>query len=137
MTEPLRDKIIAALQAAAGQYHRLVLLVGEAGSGKSALLRQIAASYGTAVVNINLTLASELLEVSARQRPLRLPGILDQILDRTLAQSQIMPLARPPAQNQSGVQVQPKAYSQTQPQFQSRSQSHDQTKALVNTASVL
>jgi hypothetical protein len=34
MAEPIHDKIKRSLQAAEGLYHRLVLLVGEIGSGK-------------------------------------------------------------------------------------------------------
>jgi predicted ATPase len=73
MAALIHHQITNALQAAAGLYHRLVLLVGEAGSGKSAVLRDIAAGYGTHVININLALASELVELSPRQRMLRLP----------------------------------------------------------------
>lgn len=82
MANSIHHLITGALQAAAGLYHRLVLLVGGAGSGKTALLRQLAADYGTSPINVNLALAGELLELSARQRPLRLPEILARILDR-------------------------------------------------------
>jgi hypothetical protein len=82
MTEPIQDKIKRSLQAAEGLYHRLVLLVGETGSGKTGVLRDVADDFGTSVVNINLALSSELLELTARQRSLRLPGILDQIADK-------------------------------------------------------
>jgi hypothetical protein len=64
-------------------YHRLVLLVGETGSGKTGVLRGVAEAFGTSVINVNLALSSELLELTAKQRSLRLPGILDQIADQT------------------------------------------------------
>ena len=82
MAEPIQDKIKRSLQAAEGLYHRLVLLVGETGSGKTGVLRDVAAHFGTSVVNINLALSRELLELTAKQRSLRLPGILDQIVDK-------------------------------------------------------
>jgi len=82
MAEPIHDKIKRSMQAAEGLYHRLVLLVGETGSGKTGVLRDVADEFGTSVININLALSSELLELTAKQRSLRLPGILDQIVDK-------------------------------------------------------
>jgi hypothetical protein len=88
MAKPIHDKIKRSLQTAEGLYHRLVLLVGEAGSGKTGVLRDVAEEFGTSVINVNLTLSSALLELTAKQRSLRLPGILDQIVDK--AQSPVV-----------------------------------------------
>ena len=66
-------------------YHRLVLLVGKTGSGKSGILRDIAEEFGSSVVNVNLALSGELLELTAKQRSLCLPGLLDQIADQAQA----------------------------------------------------
>lgn len=85
MAELTHDKIKRSIQAAEGLYHRLVLLVGEAGSGKTAVLRGIAEEFGSSVVNVNLALSSELLELTAKQRSLRLPHILDQIAGQAQA----------------------------------------------------
>ncbi|MDD4616710.1 MAG: BREX-3 system P-loop-containing protein BrxF [Alphaproteobacteria bacterium] len=85
MAEPIHHMIKRSLLAAEGLYHRLVLLVGETGSGKTGILRNIAECFGTSVININLALSSELLELTAKQRSLRLPGILDQIVDKAYA----------------------------------------------------
>jgi Cdc6-like AAA superfamily ATPase len=63
-------------------YHRLVLLVGETGTGKTGVLRDVAEELGTSVININLALAGELLELTAKQRSLRLQDILDRIAAR-------------------------------------------------------
>jgi Cdc6-like AAA superfamily ATPase len=75
-------KIRQSLQAAEGLYHRLVLLVGETGSGKTGVLRDVAKELRTSVININLALAGELLELTAKQRSLRLADILDRIAVR-------------------------------------------------------
>ncbi len=88
MSEPIHDKIKRSLHAAEGLYHRLVLLVGETGSGKTGVLRDVCDDFGTSVINVNLALSSELLELTAKQRCLRLPGILDQIAGR--AQSPVV-----------------------------------------------
>ena len=45
----------------------------------------MAETVGSSVVNVNLALSSELLELTAKQRSLRLPGILDQIADQAQA----------------------------------------------------
>ncbi len=80
MVEPVHDKIKRSIQAAEGLYYRLVLLVGETGSGKTGVLRDVADEFGTSVINVNLALSSELLELTAKQRSLRLPGILDAVV---------------------------------------------------------
>ena len=83
MGEPVQDKIERSIQAAEGLYHRLVLLVGETGSGETGVLRDVAKRYGVEVINVNLALSAELLELTARQRALRLPGILDRVMGAT------------------------------------------------------
>ena len=85
MAEPIHDKIKRSLQAADGLYYRLVLLVGETGSGKTGVLRDVAEAFGSSVVNVNLALSKELLDLTEKQRSLRLPGILDQIVSKAQA----------------------------------------------------
>ena len=77
-----QDKIKQSIKAAVGLYHRLILLVGKNGSGKTNVLRDIAEEFGAPVINVNLALSGELLELTAKQRSLRLPGIIDQIADQ-------------------------------------------------------
>ena len=79
VTGPLANQISLSIEAAQGLYYRLVLLVGESGSGKSQVLRDVAKAFGSPFINVNLALSSELLELTAKQRPLRLPGILEAI----------------------------------------------------------
>jgi ABC-type hemin transport system ATPase subunit len=88
MVEPIHDKIKRSLQEAEVLYHRLVLLVGESGSGKTSVLRDIADEFGSSVINVNLVLSGELLELTAKQRSLQLPRILDQIAEQ--AQSPVI-----------------------------------------------
>lgn len=88
MAGPIHDKIKRFLQAAEDLYHRLVLLAGKTGSGKTGVLREVAEEFGTSIVNVSLALSGELLELTAKQRSLWLPAILDQIVDK--AQAPIM-----------------------------------------------
>jgi hypothetical protein len=82
MAEPIHEKIMRSLRAADGLYYRLVLLVGGTGSGKTGVLRDVAEHLGSSVINVNLALSGELLELTAMQRSLQLPGILDQIAEQ-------------------------------------------------------
>jgi hypothetical protein len=82
MAAPITARVQDSLQAAEGLYHRLVLLVGEAGSGKTTVLQQIAQGLGTEVINVNLALSIQLLELTVKQRALRTPRILEQIADQ-------------------------------------------------------
>ena len=81
----IHERIKQSLQTAEGLYHRLVLLVGETGSGKTKVLREFAGEIGTEVININLLLSAELLGLSEKQRLLHLPEILDKIVGKKQA----------------------------------------------------
>jgi len=82
MSEPIQDKIMRSLEVAEGLYHRLVLLVGQSGSGKTGILYGVADVLCADVININLSLSAELLELTAKQRALRLPEILGLIVGK-------------------------------------------------------
>lgn len=83
MSERIVAEIKRSLEEAGSLYYRLVLLVGEAGSGKTAVLQQVAADFGTSVINVNLKLSRELLELGPKQRSLRIPDILDKLLNES------------------------------------------------------
>ena len=85
MAGMIHERIKQSLQTAEGLYHRLVLLVGETGSGKTKDLREFAGEIGTEVININLLLSAELLGLSEKQRLLHLPEILDKIVEKKKA----------------------------------------------------
>ncbi len=77
----IHDEIKRSLQAAESLYHRLVLLVGKSGSGKTGVLREVAQDQNIPLININLELSRKLIELTARQRTLQLPKILNQIMN--------------------------------------------------------
>ena len=82
MPKGIQDRISDALRQAESLYHRLVLLVGETGSGKTEALRATAKGLGINVINVNLELSAKLLELTARQRALRLFDLLDETIAR-------------------------------------------------------
>lgn len=81
--ESVQDKVKQSLKAADGLYYRLVLLVGEAGSGKTAILHEIADELGVPVVNVNLELSSKLLELTTKQRILHLPRLVNELVKKS------------------------------------------------------
>ena len=82
MAEPKLDKIRKSLQAAEGLYYRLVLVVGESSSKNTSVLWEVAEEFGSSVINVNLELSGKLLELTSKQRLLRLPNILYEIADQ-------------------------------------------------------
>ncbi len=84
MGEPIHDKLVSALKSAEDLYYRLVLLVGKTGSGKTKVLQTFADGLGISVINLNLNLelSGELLDLTIKQRALRLPEILAGIIDK-------------------------------------------------------
>lgn len=73
---------LGAIQTAKELFHRLVLVVGETGSGKTTVLRAVAQDLSVNVINMNLAVSAILLDLTAKQRILRLPQILEQIAGR-------------------------------------------------------
>lgn len=78
MSAAAKSQTLAAIKTADTLYHRLVLLVGETGSGKTTVLRALGHELSVDVVNVNLAVSAELLELTSRQRILRLPDVLEQ-----------------------------------------------------------
>lgn len=82
MVEPLADQIIRKIDQAAELYHRLLLVVAPAGAGKTAALHAVRDHTGAPLVNVNLELSRPMLELTARQRVLQLPRLLQEIAGR-------------------------------------------------------
>lgn len=73
--------MLQATAEAEARYHRLVLLVGQPRSGKTAALRAFADRTGYPLVNLNLALTQRLLELTRKQRALRVKRILAEELE--------------------------------------------------------
>jgi hypothetical protein len=76
----LVDLVREQLDGARHLYHRLLLVVGPAGAGKTSALRDLAAAEGLPYLNLNLALSQRLLDFTSKARSLRLPRLLDEIV---------------------------------------------------------
>ena len=85
MAEPLADRVIKRIDQAAELYHRLVMLVAPAGSGKTAALQDVHARTMAPLVNVNLELSRRMLDLTERQRALQLPRLLAEIVGTSAA----------------------------------------------------
>ncbi|MDA3788148.1 MAG: BREX-3 system P-loop-containing protein BrxF [Desulfobacula sp.] len=81
MVESIQNQIKKIIPTAEELYNKLVLVVGESGSGKTAVLLDAAKELGGKVINLNLALSFELLELTEKQRVLRLPGLISTIIE--------------------------------------------------------
>lgn len=69
-----------AIQQAASQYFRLVVLVGSPGSGKTAMLQSVAQKIGCPLVNVNLELSKRMLELTRTQRSRQVERLLKEVI---------------------------------------------------------
>lgn len=80
--ERVVERLVRAVREVRTSYHRLVLLVGPAGSGKAAALRLAAERVGGRVLNLNIELSRRLLDLTATQRELKFAQVVDDTLGR-------------------------------------------------------
>jgi len=80
MADLLADKVIQRIGQARELYHRLVMLVAPAGTGKTAALSHVHELTAAPLVNVNLELSRRMLDLTERQRVLRLPRLLAEIV---------------------------------------------------------
>lgn len=81
MAGPLAEQVMAKLDEARSLYHRLVILVGPAATGKTAALRELHERLDAPLLNVNLALSSRLLDLAEKQRPFHVQRLLSEIVD--------------------------------------------------------
>jgi chromosomal replication initiation ATPase DnaA len=79
MTEA-KTNLERAIQQAASQYFRLVVVAGTPGSGKTATLQSVAQQLGRQLVNVNLELSKRMLELTRTQRSHRVERLLKETI---------------------------------------------------------
>ena len=80
MAVPFSDQITRKISEADELYHRLIIVVGPAGSGKTTALQDVRGRTGAPLENVSLELSLSMLELTARQRILQLPRLLREIV---------------------------------------------------------
>jgi len=80
MVESVQNQIKELLPTVETLYNKLLLVVGESGSGKTAVLLDAAKEHECKVINLNLALSFELLELSEKQKILKLSGLIANII---------------------------------------------------------
>ena len=83
MTGQLSEAVAERIGHAESLYHRLVLVVGAEGSDKTTALRDVAERFDTPLVNVGLELSRRLLDLTERQRRIRVPELLGRIVTKT------------------------------------------------------
>lgn len=79
MTETA-TKLEQAIEQAAGQYYRLVVVAGVPGSGKTAVLQSVSEKTGCPLVNVNLELSKRMLELTRLQRSRQVERLLKEVI---------------------------------------------------------
>ena len=57
----MRDRLIEAMKIVAGDRHKLIVVLGDFGSGKTALLKDVCQAVGGVYLNVNLEVSERLL----------------------------------------------------------------------------
>ena len=74
------ETVAAGIRQASSLYYRLLLLVGPAGSGKSATLTAVSKRTGAVIVNVGLELSRSLLDLTIRERELQVRSLLTRLV---------------------------------------------------------
>ena len=79
----MRAQLIEAIRTAAADRHKLVILLGDFGAGKTALLKTIAPEVNAVYVNLNLRLTERLLTLPRSQYAdgVTAPRLIDELCD--------------------------------------------------------
>ncbi len=83
MAVSLTDQIVEKIEGAAELYHRLLLVVGLTGGGKTTAFRNVGERLELPMINVNLELSCGMLELTERQRALKLPELLRKTVNAT------------------------------------------------------
>ncbi len=80
MIDALSENIPRLIAQASQSYHQLIIVVAPAGKGKTPTLQDVAEHSGYRYVNVSLELSERLLDLTARQRAIQTPRVLDEII---------------------------------------------------------
>ena len=72
----VHTELVQLLPGVARRYYRLILVVGPVGSGKTPLLKELCRRQDIPFPNVNLALSQRLLDLTSKERPLRVRRLL-------------------------------------------------------------
>jgi len=81
MTEIIFPQFLDAIRAAQCSYHKLVIIAGASGSGKTRLLHQTASALNIPAINLSLQMSQRLLSMTRRQRTLKAEEVARDAID--------------------------------------------------------
>ncbi len=80
MIEDITNEVLSRIRDVRTMYHRLVLLVGPPGSGKTRILQEIGEQTGAPRINVGLELSERLLDLSKEERQLNVAFYFEDIV---------------------------------------------------------
>jgi len=80
VTRHLSEAVAEKIGHAESLYHRLVLVVGTDGLARASALKEAAECIDAPLVNVSLKLSRQLLDLTERQRRIRVPRLLGGIV---------------------------------------------------------
>jgi hypothetical protein len=81
MAESLAEQVLCKIGTISELYHRLMLVVAQAGSGKTRALQEVHQRTSAPLINVNLELSRSMLDLTERQRALQLPRLLGEMIN--------------------------------------------------------
>lgn len=84
MTDLPLPQLADTVRATQGAYHKLTIIAGPTGAGKTRLLNQLAAELQLPSINLSLLLSQRLLSQTRRQRALKAEEVATEVVDEHL-----------------------------------------------------
>lgn len=76
----LADEVVRKMKDVGTMSHRLVLVIGPAGSGKTRVLKEVQRLTGAPRVNVTLEMSKRLLNLQEKERSLRAEAVFENML---------------------------------------------------------
>ncbi len=82
MTKVTSSQVLDQIRAAQNAYHKLVVVAGRPGTGKTRVLNEMARKLGMPVTNLGLELSQRLLNLTRRARALKVEELATEVVDK-------------------------------------------------------
>lgn len=80
MTTPDLSRFSEIIDQASSSRHKLVLIIGESGAGKTGLLSSLSSKHSLPLLNLGPQLGTRLLSVPLRKRPLAIEATVQELI---------------------------------------------------------